>query len=105
MRQDSVHRHFPTLLGHLPRMLVSLSRLLVAGVRKYIRELLLAIPFLGLFLYSVAGAWGIPVVMGPAIVTSGIVLSLSYLVLLLMLNQRRDQRRTRRNSSKAMRTD
>jgi hypothetical protein len=32
MRQEKLRRHFPTLLGYLPRMMVSLSRGPVTGI-------------------------------------------------------------------------
>ena len=90
MWREYALRHFPTLLGRLPRMVVSLSSILVAAVRRSIWELWLTIPFVGLFIAVLMGTWE-TFFLAQAVFAAGIVLPLSYLVLLLMVRQHRDR--------------
>jgi hypothetical protein len=99
MRQKNWRQHFPTLLGYLPRMVVSLSRSLVTVIRRYIHELLLAIPFVGLFIAVVVGTWGNTFFEAQTVVVAGILLFSSYLLLLLVVKQRQEQRQNPANAS------
>ena len=100
----SVRQHFPCLLGRLPRLLALLPGILVAVVWRFIGELLLAIPFVGLFIAVVVGTWdGWLFVQGVAI--SIAVLPLSYLVLLLVIRQRRERRQKLTKVSSSVRND
>src|SRR5947209_6507590 len=57
MRVQQSQRHFPFLLGRLPRMVISLPGSLVALGKRFVVELLLAIPFVALFAVTIAGDW------------------------------------------------
>jgi hypothetical protein len=98
MSQDFLKRHFPTLLGRLPQIVISLPKILASAGQRFVRELLLAMPFVALFIALVARTWGTSFIMAHVVVTAGIVLSMSYLVALLILNQRREQSRNRGKS-------
>jgi len=83
--------------------MVSLSSSLVTVIQRRIYELLLAIPFVGLFIAVVIGYWGSTFYMAQAVAMAGIVFFSSYLVLLVVVKQRREQRQNPANASTARR--
>jgi hypothetical protein len=99
MRQRYLLHHFPTLLGDLPRTTVRLSKSLRPGVQRCILEILLSIPFVGLFIAVVIYHWEYGFFMALAVAPAAIVLSSSSLVLLIVVQQHREQRQNPANAT------
>jgi hypothetical protein len=70
---------------------------------RYIGEIFLAVPFVALLVAMGVANWG--GFIAQAVVSSAIVLSLSYCVLLLMVRQTRERNRLRKTASSAPRKD
>ena len=85
MHQGWLQQHFPTLLGHLPRMMISASRRLMTGIQECIHEFLLGISFVGLFITLAVRTWG-DFFFIQGLVTAAVLLFASYLLLVLMIN-------------------
>ena len=97
-----IQKHFPFLLGRLPGLLASLPCYLVTFVRRFLIELLLAAPFVWLLVASAVFTWesGFLFVLAIAIA----LLPVSYFVLVLMVQQRRQRRKPTKGLS-AVRDD
>jgi hypothetical protein len=90
MKWRWVQRHFPFLLGRLPRMALATPGSLVAFGERFAVELALAIPFVALLIATIVSDWGFFQV--SAVVSAAVVLPLAYLVLLLMVRQHQGRR-------------
>jgi hypothetical protein len=102
---QDIQRHFPFLLGKLPRLLAISPGILAALVRRFIVELLLAIPFVGIFITAAVVTWGSSFLFAQVIAIAVAVLPLSYLVLLLMVRQPRERRQKPTNGLPTLRDD
>jgi hypothetical protein len=86
MRRESILRQFPYLLGRFPRTAVSVLNFLASASRLYMWELLIAVPFIGLFIVLIVSVWSTFALLH-AVLGGGILLFIFYLVLVLMVRQ------------------